>query len=351
VSLLYGKTPRSLGYVRGALGLGQALQRTSAQHDKVMMYTDDVPQPILDCIRKSGFWKLRNVSYLRGCDTLGDMRRWSGVFTKFRLFGLTEYKKVLFLDLDMLILENIDELFDLDPPAAMMKGRRNPEHGEPINGRLFFPGDYWNEPHGGINAGLMLLEPNEQIHAQIELEVRDESHPEHIYCCGPEQEYLSRFYADRWTHISGKYNFQMYRLDTTRAIQKLTDRLEPGLVDSISAAQFSSHPKPWDLVGLSESELKSKVRDVHSLSYDFEMSTGPDAGDYKIGEPEELLELSYVLIKKWMDIFAEAVIKSPEPDLAGTSDGKGHTTAPTYRPVDQRAISMSSDPNSISAPD
>merc|ERR1712232_1297295 len=107
--------------------------------------------PILESIQKSGFWKLRKVNYLRGCTALGDMRKWGGVFTKFQLFGLTEYRKVLFLDLDMLILKNMDELFDLEPPAAMMKGRRNPYHGEPIDGRLFFPGQVWNEPHGGIN--------------------------------------------------------------------------------------------------------------------------------------------------------------------------------------------------------
>jgi len=244
------------------------------------------------------------------------MRKWSGVFTKFRLFGLTEYKKVLFLDLDMLILKNLDELFDLEPPAAMMKGRRNPYHGEPIDGSLFFPGDVWNEPHGGINAGLMLLEPNAQIQNQIEVEVYDNDHPEHISCFGPEQEYLSRFYADRWTHIDGRYNFQMFRLDATRAIQKLTNRLTPGMENTLFAVQFSSHPKPWDLVDLCEDELKLTIKEFHDKSYDFAMATGPLAGEYKLCEPEEQLELTHVLVHKWIDVFAEAVKKSPEPDLA-----------------------------------
>lgn len=139
----------------------------------------------------------------------------------------------------------------------------------------------------------------------------------------PEQEYLSRFYADRWTHISGTYNFQLYRLDTTRAIQKLAPTLEPGLVDTLHAVQYSSHPKPWDLVDMSEEEMRAKIKAVHEHSADFALATGPRAGVNRLGSPQSLLDLTHELVLKWIDVFAEAVKKSPEPDLAAEFGGVG----------------------------
>lgn len=53
-------------------------------------------------------------------------------FTKFAVFSLTEYSKVVFLDADMLAVGNPDELFSLPPPAGICSAVR--EVGE--NGRL-----------------------------------------------------------------------------------------------------------------------------------------------------------------------------------------------------------------------
>ena len=64
----------------------------------------------------------------------------------------------------------------------------------------------------GINAGVMLLEPNRVLHELALREVVQELHPEHIPGAGPEQDYLSRMYAPYWSHISVKYNYQLHHL-------------------------------------------------------------------------------------------------------------------------------------------
>lgn len=274
VSLLFGASQQSAAYAFGALALGEGLRATGTSHHRVLMHTDDVPTEVLEVLRQSGLWQLRQVSYLHGCSALGNMRTWHGIFTKLRLFSLTEYKRVLFLDLDMLILQSLDGLFNLQPPAAMLKGLWQPAHGQEIDGAMFFPTEQWNEPHGGINAGVMLLEPDAGIHAQMEQEVLDEWHPEHIYSYGPEQEYISRFFADRWSQISSKFNFQLYRLGAERALRKFgaEDSLPapvPAVGDggrarccatdifaSISAIQYSSYPKPWEFVGLQKEDVE-----------------------------------------------------------------------------------------------
>jgi len=275
VALIYGSKPSSARYALGALGLAEALQRTGSTVDRVLMHTSDVPAEVLQALQASGLWKLQEVKYLHGVEMLGKMTAfgWYGIFTKLRLFGLVQYSKVVFLDLDTFPRKSLDGLFDLEAPAAMLKATGyywQPEHGDCIDGRRFFPTEAWNSPHGGINAGVMVFEPDKEIEALMEKEVTDMWHPEHIYAQGPEQEYLSRFFADRWRHIHSRFNFQIFRLDPTEPLMKFdVKRHSEGgqdtlraVMDEIVAPQFSSSPKPWDFA-LSESlgNLQRDVRD------------------------------------------------------------------------------------------
>uniref|UniRef100_A0A7S0B7J5 Uncharacterized protein n=1 Tax=Pyrodinium bahamense TaxID=73915 RepID=A0A7S0B7J5_9DINO len=136
----------------------------------------------------------------------------------------------------------------------MARGAQNGyRHGERIDGRCFFggakPGPWgWGQTHG-INAGVMLLKPDLDIMDLSLAEVADPSHPEHIRGCGPEQDYLSRFYASEWSHIDVAYNFQlhqMYFILEYAGDLKKTDRAR-FLLDSerIKVFHYSSDPKPW----------------------------------------------------------------------------------------------------------
>ncbi|CAK0828720.1 unnamed protein product [Prorocentrum cordatum] len=245
------------------------------------MHTSDVPADVLEALRRCGLWRLRQVEYLHGSHALGNMENWHGIFTKLRAFSLVEYEKVLFLDLDMLVLDSLDALFDLTPPAAMVKGRWQPDHGTELDGRFFFPPEQWNEPHGGINAGVMLLRPDQHVHDRMEQEVADKWHPEHIYAYGPEQEYLSRFFADRWTQVSSRHNFQLFRFSASQALRKLGE-VPPAaaeVVASLAAVQFSSHPKPWAFAGLSAEATAGRVADsVAAVAADMPSGTSRTPG-------------------------------------------------------------------------
>mmetsp|Transcript_107590 Transcript_107590/g.343321 ORF Transcript_107590/g.343321 Transcript_107590/m.343321 type:complete len:295 (-) Transcript_107590:107-991(-) len=276
------------------------------------MHTHDVPTALLELIRKSGLWRLRAVEYLHGSSTLGPMKVWCGIFTKLRLFSLSEYRKVLFLDLDVVVLKNLDQIFSLEAPAGMLKGGLQPKHGAGIDGRSFFPTEQWNEPHGGINAGVMLLEPDAQVHAQMEREVVDDWHPEHIHSYGPEQEYLSRFYADRWTHISVGHNFQLYRLDPSRSFWKLegaelADFGAPGeeILPKIQAAQWSSYPKPWTFLGLEPGAVEAAVAEAFRTHH---------AASAKLDAQLKARSLSLSLLQRWFHAHRSAELALPEGD-------------------------------------
>ncbi|CAK0895566.1 unnamed protein product [Prorocentrum cordatum] len=254
VVALWGPSPE---YLLGALALGWSLRRHGAAHDLVALHADDLPAGAVELLRRGG-WAPHQVPHVEACGALFQEwtrnGRFAQVFTKIRVLGLVQYRKVLLLDADIIVNANIDDLFDLPAPAAMARGPRcGYAHGERIDGEFFFggsQGDEWSWGQtGGINAGVMLLEPDEQTLAQCLLEITDPRHPEHVPGNGPEQDYLSRFWAGEWRHLDVSYNFQLHQmyfalsplgLSSDRA--RFLDGTGPA---RIKAVHFSADPKPW----------------------------------------------------------------------------------------------------------
>ena len=110
----------------------------------------------------------------------GPGTRFTHVFTKLHVLTLLEYEKVLLLDLDVVVFHCLDELFDLNQPAAMHRTVAGAWHGMRIDGRCFFVGEgiepgsdvyEWGQG-SGINAGVMLLRPDGNLHAKVLKEVQ-----------------------------------------------------------------------------------------------------------------------------------------------------------------------------------
>jgi len=259
-AVLWGAAP---GYILGAMVLARSL-RTAARtrHDLVLLHTDSVPAAALRLLSRAG-WRPREVEEVQGVSELYNHGepRFQGVFTKLRVFELLEYEKVICMDIDTLAIGSMDELFDLRAPAANARGPQDVYlHGDPIDGASFFVGSTqtrksWGQCWG-INAGVMLLKPSEADLQQTLLEATDSRHPSHIRGNGPEQDYLSRYFAGSWTHIGVEYNFQlhqMYHVLHPRDFQDprlqlmqqfLDDPSHPG----IHLVHYSGSLKPWSQV-------------------------------------------------------------------------------------------------------
>ncbi|CAJ1377921.1 unnamed protein product [Effrenium voratum] len=259
---LWGSSPE---YIAGALVLGSSIQRTGSKHDRVCMYTEDVPKEYIRLLSK--FWRCKCIDHvdavLEQLSFPDREERFANVFTKLRGLGLTEYEKVLMMDIDLLVMSNIDELFDLPAPAALRRGMnewgRNC-HGEPIDGRSFLLGEdksmpRWSWGQGtGINAGVMLWQPNQEVLEQMLAELSEPNHPEHVRGNGPEQDYLSRFWADApWTYIGVQYNFQLHQMffalhpDRAQYAERANLLHTP---EEIKVIHYSGKPtaKPWHRV-------------------------------------------------------------------------------------------------------
>ena len=215
---------RSAGYALGALVLGARLRELGAKSgrgspDLVLLYTDDVPLNYRKLLSKQ--WTLQRVAYIDGVPALYHRKGgcFDGVFTKLHAWNLVKYAKVLLLDLDTIPLQSLDDLFDLQTPAAMVRGNSDWPHGTQVDFRYIWKSEDdvdspWGQI-GGINAGVILLRPCLKTFEQMFSEVTAVVHPAHVPGSGPEQDYLSRFFATSgtpWYSIGQEYNYQLHHV-------------------------------------------------------------------------------------------------------------------------------------------
>lgn len=257
VVVLWGESP---GYVLGAMVLAKSLLKVGTVHDLVLLHTSAVSATAVGLLQRAG-WKPRQVEPIDGVTELYNHGepRFKGVFTKLRVLALRDYEKVLCMDIDTLATGSMDELFDLEAPAANGRGPQNEyNHGDPLDGTSFFRGGSVgnNKSWGqcwGINAGVMLLRPNEAELRQMTREVLDGRHPSHIRGNGPEQDYLSRYWANCWKHIGVEYNFQMHQMyhvlherdfEDSRCRLMRQFAADPKSTD-IHLIHYSGSVKPW----------------------------------------------------------------------------------------------------------
>ena len=112
-------------YVPGAIVVAQSLRRTATPHTLVCMVTHDVSQRaraalalLYDEVVPVDYIKYPAVR-LHTQKEREKYQKWMDVcMTLYRCLWLTAYDKILLLDGDVCILQSMDGLFDLQPPAA-----------------------------------------------------------------------------------------------------------------------------------------------------------------------------------------------------------------------------------------
>ena len=118
-AILYGDNE----YFLGALMLGFTLSKIKSPFDKILMVTPDTPYNQRNILEQYFIIKEVPYIYINDANFADQNTRFREVFTKFNLFKLTQYDKIIILDLDMFVLHNMDHLFELPAPAAKYKSR------------------------------------------------------------------------------------------------------------------------------------------------------------------------------------------------------------------------------------
>ncbi|MFI6663142.1 glycosyltransferase family 8 protein [Streptomyces sp. NPDC050523] len=220
------------GFLPGVRALAASLRDVGSRHRLLVMVPPDLDQDTRRALEHSGC-AVHEVERLMPTDRPDyAAERFTEVWTKLQVFGLTEYERVVFLDADMLLLRRMDELFDPPltpdtPLAAVPACQCNP------NRVATYP-DHWttqncpyNNPHPSyFNSGLLVLQPEATTLDALRTRMKDDDCATFAFA---DQDLLNQHFAGRWRPLPYTYN----ALKTLR----------------------QSHPDLWN------------IQDVHNIHY------------------------------------------------------------------------------------
>ncbi len=132
-------------YLPGVLVVNYCLRMTGTKIPFNVCVTDQLSSLTLDTLDRNSIITLPIKT--RECENLDQDRKycptsWKSTFTKLEIFDLTRFDKIVYLDADMLICDNLDHLFDKPHFSAVNAGG--------------FKFKDWLD----LNSGLLVIEPS-----------------------------------------------------------------------------------------------------------------------------------------------------------------------------------------------
>ncbi|XP_078158217.1 UDP-glucuronate:xylan alpha-glucuronosyltransferase 1-like [Carex rostrata] len=162
-------------YVCGAIAVAQSICQAGSTHDLIILVDSSISSEQRAGLQSAG-WKVRTIERIRNPKANQNAyNEWN--YSKFRLWQLTDYDKIIFIDADLLILRNIDFLFAMPEISATQN-----------NASLF-------------NSGVMVIEP---CNCTFNL-LMDNINDIHSYN-GGDQGYLNEIFT-WWHRIPKQMNF------------------------------------------------------------------------------------------------------------------------------------------------
>lgn len=223
-------------YIPAAIVLAQSLINTGSEADRVVLITNDVSEEGKQ-ILSMFFNHVIPITYVEIPNWRTEKQAWRKylnlVFTKFHVFNLTQYKKIILIDADALVLKHPDHIFSLNAPAGCFLEDKDLFIFYNKDGTYRLPDGPipWYEkfcdiaPHGslipkefterirtnfknsGIGGGLILLEPklgefDDIIHNVSSGEMKYLIEKKFVW---PEQQYLTLRYSGLWYNINPRF--------------------------------------------------------------------------------------------------------------------------------------------------
>ncbi|XP_002510223.2 UDP-glucuronate:xylan alpha-glucuronosyltransferase 2 isoform X1 [Ricinus communis] len=124
----------SESYVCGAIALAQSLRQSGTKRDLIILLDKSISESKREALAAAG-WKIRLIKRIRNPRAEKDSYNEYN-YSKFRLWQLTDYDKIIFIDSDIIVLRNLDILFHF--PQMSATGN-----------------DIWI-----FNSGIMVIEPS-----------------------------------------------------------------------------------------------------------------------------------------------------------------------------------------------
>jgi glycogenin len=192
-------------YVPGVEVLGKSLEASGTKEAMLLMVTADIPTSTREKLASQG-WSIRDVAPVANPNptTQQLFPRFDKTFTKLRAWELTDVDKIVLLDADTVVLQNVDDLFERPEIAAA------PD--------FFLPDRF--------NSGVMVLEPSKNTFERMVHELSTLSSYD-----GGDQGFLNNFFPDWYAmpvahRLPAMYNLHQFIYQFLRGHPSLKRNLE-----------------------------------------------------------------------------------------------------------------------------
>lgn len=233
-------------YLPGLLVLAKSLLETKTIYPFLTLVTPNISSKTLETLRKY------NIEYKILVDEIGNPtdvnknHRWFSTYSKLYIFDQIQYDKVVYLDADMIVLRNIDELFEKPHMSATNAGGMLPRKTS------------WTH----INSGLLVIEPSKEVFNDMRskigvIEKTQSGGTIERPAFGSDQDFLNAYYPEwpnkKELHLDHKYNIFHYHLDEYHNLFGYS--INEGRLP-ISIIHYASYMKPWGLDVKTEKDLQ-----------------------------------------------------------------------------------------------
>ncbi|POS85962.1 hypothetical protein EPUL_001971, partial [Erysiphe pulchra] len=126
VVIVWSSLVANIEYVPGLLTLDYSLKKFKSKYPLVALYTDQLPLEARSAIATRGI-PMQRINFLAPKTGLEHSveERFYFCWSKLMAFGLTEYERLVLLDSDMLVLQNMDELMEMELDTPQLAGTGN----------------------------------------------------------------------------------------------------------------------------------------------------------------------------------------------------------------------------------
>lgn len=223
-------------YYEGVLVLHRSLQAVKSKYPLHCVLSKDVSNAVEAGLVKCGIVCIRLDKSATGMIANSpeeNYSNWNYSFDKLLIWGLTQYQKLVFVDSDMLILSNIDHLFEKEGFCGVCAGKSFPGH------------DDWK----GVNSGLLVVVPDKQVESELLRRLpRVLDAFEKAGLPVGDQDVLNDYLGDKWAdntnlHLDEGYN--LFADYLTYYIKKLGYSFKDTADKPIHVVHFIGKFKPW----------------------------------------------------------------------------------------------------------
>jgi lipopolysaccharide biosynthesis glycosyltransferase len=237
-------------FIPGVQALYNSLRLYNKSADFIILVKDSIEkEAILELERTNLQFKLIQ-SISNPYDHGKDERGVKSTYDKLWTFALDEYDKLVFLDADLIICENIESLFEKPHMSAVVAGKLLPE----------------NMNWADLNSGVMVVNPDKALFSKFQ-----SLFGKVFSADGTDQGFLNSYYSD-WNsknelHLHHRYNIPAIYLDKYCQLYdfKFSFMDNQLITQNVSILHFWGPMKPWHysqriVRGLGESKFEQSVK-------------------------------------------------------------------------------------------